>query len=701
MQDRTRPPRPSPRPATLRVELGQALATEAQDIRAEAEALGNRLLADYPAPLAPPAFVEAPWLRAHEYRIRFGDGQVSAGRAWPGRVRATGPSERLKSLVGIRDSEPFFGAPCTWLSPPEASLARAVGLDLTDPAQVVAEHLERVWRVVLHDQVALQRVEDLLGELAQSQPALVSRAGRRIGREPLRRILGNLVGEGLSRSGFRQALESLATQSPGAGGIQEVTERLRVEVGDWLCRPLARRETLPCLTLDPDLQAWLFTWVARGANARRGEGWLSRLARRLREDLSEFEAGGSAPALLVLPSLRPTLARALKPALPRLRVLKTSEVDPTLQVLDLARVRIPDWRMQASRWLGSAFLGGALRHQLKSELEDYDRCLQRRAISMLHRSQARSRGTARRARPSRPPAQTVLTPLQKAAVLMLECPTWVLRELISKLNPTEINRLGREMIRMGPHCRVFRDQVLQELPGGARGALELGQLLSHLRGLLQEAARPETVLSELALCLSLLPEPVREPVAGRVLTWIREETAAALRSELAALRAEADPHRAACALRRFVEFRRGGLHSSSLYGQRQLSAELQRATRANPREMASALERLWLCPEEHLPEDFVGWCEENPHRAAHWLVRWARHWQPPGPDPEIQVQVVLRTLPEELASMVREHLPAEIGSLVKEEPSDEVDPDEAARRCLEEFYLATRPEASGAELNLN
>jgi len=701
MQDRTRAPRPSPRPANLRVELGEALAAQAQDFRVEAEALEHRLLADNPAPLAPPVFVEAPWLRGHEYRICFGDGEVSAGRAWPGRARATGPPEMLRGLAGIRDAEPFFGDPCTWLSPPEASLARAVGLDVTDPAQVIAEHLERVWRVVLHDQVALKQVEDLLHELGQSHPALVSRTGRRIGREPLRRILGNLAAEGLSRLALRQALESLATQSLGAGGIEEVTERLRVEIAECLCRPLARRETLPCLTLDPNLQAWLFTWVSRGASARRCEGRLSHLARCLRENLAKFEVSGDAPALLCIPSLRPTLARVLKPALPGLRVLKTSEIDPTLQVLDMARIRIPDWKIQASRWLGSALLGGTLRRQLKSELEDYDQCLRRRALSVLHRAHPRSRRTSRKARPSRPPDPTVLTPLQKAAVLLLECPTWVLRELISRLNRTQVNRVGREMIRMGPHCRVFRDQVLQELPGGARGTLELGQLLNHLRGLLQEAARPETVLSELALCLSLLPELVREPVAGRVLTWIREETAAVLRSELAALQTESDPHRAACALRRFVEFRRGGLHSSSLYGRRQLSAELQRATRANPREMACALERLWLCPEEHLPEDFVAWCEENPHRAAHWLVRWARHWQPPGPDPEIQVQVVLRTLPAELAGLVREHLPAEIGSLVKEDPPDEVDPAEAARRCLEEFYLANRPEASGTGLNLN
>jgi hypothetical protein len=701
MQERSRPPRPYPRPETLRVELGQGLATKVQDLQTEVEALANRLLTESPTSLIPPTFVAAPWLRAHEFGIAFGNGQFSSGRARPGRIRAMGPPSLLKNLVGIRDADPFFGDPCTWLSPPEVPLAQAMGLDLAGPAQVIAEHLERVWRVALQDQAALQRVEDLLGELAYNHPALVSRAEHRLGHQPLRRILGNLAGEGLSRPVLRGVLESLATQTLSAGGVEELTERLRVEIGDWLCRPVARRETLPCLTLDPALQAWLFTWMARGADPRRGEGWLSHLARCLREDLAQLESGGPRPALLVLPSLRPTLARVLKPALPRLRVLKTSEVSPTLQVLDLARIRIPDWRMQASRWMGSALLGGALRHQLKSELEDYEFCLQRRVISMLPRKQAYSRRTARKVRPSHPPKSTVLTPLQKAAVLMLECPTWVLREMISKLKPSETNRLGREMIRMGPHCRVFRDQVLQELPGGARGALELGQLLSHLRGLLEEAARPETVLSELALCLSLLPVPLRGPVAGRVLIWLREEAAASLRSELAALRVEADPHRAACALRRFVEFRRGGLHTPSACGRQHLAAELQQATRANPREIACALERLWLCPEEHLPENFVAWCAENPHRAAHWLVRWARYWQPPGPDPELQVQVVLQTLPEELSRMVREHLPPDLASLVTEDSSAEIDPAEASRRCLEEFYLATRPVVSITRLNLN
>lgn len=696
MTDRNPAHGPAPRQAPLRVELGEALAVEAKALQRATESVAARLQEEFPAPLTLPLFVEAPWLRGHEYRIRFGDAELGSGRIWPGRIQATGPRERLRSLSGIRDSEPFFGEPCTWCSPLEATAARELGLERVAADQVLAGHLERIWRMVLSSQAALQEAERLLDEFGQSHPALVSRALRRIGLEPLRQVLGHLAEEGVPRPALRRALESLATQSPGSGDAESLTESLRVELGHWLCRPLAHRDALPCLTLDADLQSWLFNRVSRGERPRRGGDWIPQLARGLRDSLMGFQAAGSSPALLCLPSLRPTLARALKPALPDLRVLKTSEIDPTLQVLDLGRIRLHDWRMQAGLWLGSALLGNERRRQLRLELEEYGHCLQRRALSGPGRPQSPFRKPPRKSRPARPLDPTILTPLQKAAVLLLECPTWVLRELLSKLNPSEVNRLGREMIRMSPHCRVFRDRVLQELPGGAQGALELGQILEHLRGLLQEAARPETVFSELGLCLAVLPDPLRQSVESRVLAWIRTENAEALRAELQSLQAEANPHRAACALRRFVDFRRGGVSPCAPFGRRQVAAALQRAARSNPQGLAGALQRLWLCPEEHLPEDFIHWCEESPHRAAHWLVRWGRHWHPPGADPESQVLIVMQALPPELARKVREHLPPESRGLLKEDPSGEADPAEAARRCLEEFYLTVRPEAPGA-----
>lgn len=698
MQDRTRTHHPSPRHAAIRVELGRALVADADTFCRAAEALCDRLQAEAGA-LVPPVFLEAPHLRPHEYRILYGEEEESGGRAWPGRFQAMGTADRLRGLAGKRDTEPFFGQPCVWIPGRETSVARAIGVDLADAAEVITAHLERAMRCHLARRAASERVEELLAEVARCHPSLLGRVARRIGREHLHQVLHRLAGDRIPLGDLRILLERLAANPCRTTSVDGCAERLRVDLKESVCRPLARHGKLTCLTLAPDYQAWLFTWMRNGADRRTGEPWLTHLARGLREGMLRLERAGEKPALLCIPSLRPVLARVLGLALPDLPVLKTAELDPTLQLLDRVRIASPGWRMQASRWLGYLTLGGEERRQLRSELEDYERCLRRRTLPLRPALEPPSGKAVRRPGSLPPERRAHLTPLQKAAVLLLECPTWVLRELLSRLQPEEISRLGREMTRMGRQSHALRDEVLKELPGGAKGALELGQLLAHLRALLEEASRPETVLSELGLCLSLLPDPLYHPVASRVFAWLRMDAAEDLRAQLAVLRAEANPIRAGRALERFVRFRREGIQPTSLYGDEQLHRELQRAVLRNPQAMARALERLWLRPEEERLEDFLRWCQESPNRAARWLVRWAASWSPPGEDPEVCARAALDSLPLELAGEVRRHLPPELRHLPRGEGGS--DPTRLIRLWLGEYYLHAWPDCPAAELSLN
>lgn len=700
MQDRTRTQRPSPRPAAIRVELGRSLAAEADSLCRAAEGLCDRLHAEFGALLIPPVFLEAPWLRGQEYRILYGDSEETGGRAYPGRLQALGEADRLRGLAGRRDTEPMFGQPCVWIPRRETSVARAIGVDVAEVADVVTSHLELAMRHHLLRQAARDRVEERLAEVERCHPTLLGRVARRVGREQLHQVLHRLAGDGIPLGDLRFVLERLAAHPCRSTTPDGCAERLRVELKEAVCRPLARQGKLACITLHPDYQAWLFTWQQQGADRRAGEPWLTHLARSIREAMQKLERAGEKPALLCIPSVRPVLARVLGLPLPGLRVLKTAELDPTLQLLDRVRIDAPGWRMQASRWIGYAMLGGDDRRQLKSELEEYQRCLRRRTLPLRPGLEPVPPKAVRR--PRTLPGETrrtQLTPLQKAAVLLLECPTWVLREVLSRLQPAEISRLGREMTRMGRQSPILREQVLKELPGGAKGALELGQLMAHLRGLLEQASRPETVLTELGLCLSVLPDASYHAVAGKVFAWLRMEAAEDLRGELAVLRSVSNPVRAARAVERFTRFYRGGVHPLSLYGNEQLGRELQRAVLRNPQAMALALERLWLRPENHRLDDFVRWCEESPNRAARWLVRWAGYWTPSESDPDVCARAALDGLPLELAAEVRRHLAPELRHLPRGESHEE--PADLVRQWLSEYYLQAYPDCPAAELSLN
>lgn len=699
MQDRTRIQRPTPLQTAIRVELGRALAAETDALCRSAEGLCRRLEAEFGPVLVPPVFLEAPWLRSHEYRILYGYAEETGGRAYPGRLQALGEADRLKGLAGQRDTEPLFGLPCVWIPRREASVAQAIGVRVAELAEVITGHLELAMRQHLARQSARERVEEQLSEVERCHPTLLARVSRRVGRDQLHLVLHRLAGDGVPLGDLRFVLERMAAHPCRSTTPDGCAERLRVDLREAVCQPLARHGKLACITLHPDYQAWLYTWQRQGADRRAGEPWLNHLARSLHEALQALERTGEKPALLCIPSVRPLLARALGLSLPELRVLKTAELDPALQIMDRLRIAPPGWRMQASRWLGFMMLGGDDRRLLKAELEDYERCLRRRTLPArpsLPEPPAKTRRTT--ALPGEGRRQQ-LTPIQKAAVLLLECPTWVLREVLSRLAPAEVSRLGREMARMGRQSPALREQVLRELPGGAKGALELGQLMAHLKGLLEAESRPETALSELGLCLSLLPDPAYHAVAGRVFAWLRLDAAEDLRSELAVLRSASTPVRAARAVERLRRFYRGGVHPLSLYGDEQLGRELQRAVLRNPERMARSLERLWLRPENYLLEEFRDWCEAHPARAARWLVRWVACWTPPQGDPEACARQALEALPAELAAEVKRHLAPELRLLpTGTHPATAV---EIARQWLAEYYLEAWPDSPAAELSLN
>jgi len=523
-----------------------------------------------------------------------------------------------------------------------------------------------------------------------------------LGRDRLQQVLSRLAGDGLPSGALRQALERLTLHPTRSGTVENHTERLRIDLSRSLCRPLAHAGTIACITLDPDVQTWLFLWLGRGGGHREGERFLTHLARRLREGLEESGSGGPALALLCLPSLRTALSRGLGLALPDLRILKTEEMDPTLQLLDRVRIRAPGWQARAGLWFGLAFLGGERRRQLRQELQEYERCLERRALPRPTSREGLGAALPHRHRPPESEGRRLqLTPLQKAAILLLECPTWVLRELLSRMQPTEISRLSREMIRMGPLSQTLRGRVLGELRGSTPGPLELRQLLDFVKAQMQQASQPETVFSELGLCLSVLPAPLYHEVAGRVFAWLRLASAEDLRAELAVLRNQSNPQRAARALLRFVTFLRGNLLPLGPSSRELLLAELRGAARQNPQALATALDRLWLRPEDHVLEDFVLWCQQGPPRAARWLTRWAGSWTAPGPEPEACARAVLQALPPELGDRVRRFLPAEVCGHSKDDPGGSLDLEGWLRQCLEEYSSVRWPEAPASNVPLN
>ncbi len=625
----------------LRLELSPQLAAFGADLARRFEALADRLAHECQAPVPAPEAVQAAWLKPNTYRILAGGGLRAVGTAYPGRLLAVGD---LRGLKGIADLDPIRALPAAWIDRRQRPSAERRGALLSEPADLVLRHVERILRQVLNERVAMSRVFHQVARLASRNPNLVQRATRRVGREVLLVSLASLESEAIVCKDLAPLLDRVASAAPLRCTALECIEWLRSRLRSQISSEYVQQGVLECVTLEPELQQWLW--------CRAWQGRLSLLDPPVRKILACLRAQGRPVTLLVLPYLRPVLSALLRPYLDGLRVLKTDELEPGTQLSVLASLRLGIRRWQIP-WL--LWRQGKLRRKaLREQLEDY-----------AHLSRSSSRPVPRAETPEPEMAVPLrLSGAQTAAVFLLECPTWLLREVLTRLPAREVHRLAQEMSRMGRQSLLYRDQVLESFPGLNADNSDPVAITAHLRRLLTgSVAGP---VRELAICLLALG-PTYGPVARKVFARLPTETAELVRAEVAELRGQQN-QAILPSLNRFAAFYRGErAHLGVLTGP-VVKDWLHSAVVRDPAGMARALLTTWLTPTL---DAYRHWAAADPSRTARWLLRWWQHGPTGAPEPIGQARAALQCLDAEVAHMLSAYLSQETWEDLTRGPADE------------------------------
>lgn len=627
----------------LRLELSPQLAAFGADLARRFEALAQRLAHECQAPVPPPEAVEATWLKPNTYRILAGGALRAVGTAYPGRLLAVGD---LRGLKGIADLDPIRALPAAWIDRRQRASAERRGALLSEPADLVLRHVERTLRQVLNERVHMNRVFHQVARLANRNPNLVQRATRRVGREVLLVSLASLESEAIVCRDLAPLLDRVASAAPLRCTALECVEWLRSRLRSQISSEYAQQGVLECVTLEPELQQWLW--------CRAWQGRLSLLDSPVRRILACLREQGRPVTLLVLPYLRPILSALLRPYLDGLRVLKTDELEPGTQLSVLASVPLGArrWQLPWQLWRQ----GKLRRKVLREQLDDYAR---------LSRA---GTGPDPVVRPEAPEPE-VAVPLrlsgsQTAAVFLLECPTWLLREVLTRLPAREVHRLAQEMSRMGRQSLLYRDQVLEGFPGLNADHSDPVAITAHLRRLLTgSVAGP---VRELAICLLALGTGYG-PVARKVFARLPAETAELVRAEVAELRGHQNLSFLP-SLNRFAAFYRGDRAHLGVLSGPVVKEWLHAAVLRDPAGMARALLTTWLTPTL---DAYRHWAAADPVRTARWLLRWWQQGPTGALEPICQARAALQCLDAEVAHMLSAYLSQETWEDLTRGPADE------------------------------
>lgn len=280
-------------------------------------------------------------LPPNAYVILLKGVEVARGEVLPGYFLAMGEAKEGQA-PGLPTKEPAFGLPAWWVTAQDKEKAERQGFTVVDPATVVATHLTEVVKAHADEILGRQQLELMLETLRKDNAVLVNEVVPAvISALDLKKILGNLLHEGVSIRDLATILETVGNYGRLTKDTDTLTEYVRQALGRQISRQLSpEKGPLVALTLDREVEEAIDKSLERtdqGTYLALDPAQAERILVALKEQLSRIPPGQQ-PVVLCSPLVRFYFKRLTERLFPRLAVVSYNELDPSLEVEIVGRV---------------------------------------------------------------------------------------------------------------------------------------------------------------------------------------------------------------------------------------------------------------------------------------------------------------------------------------------------------------------------
>ncbi len=270
-------------------------------------------------------------LKPSMYRLTLRGAVVGEGEAFPGMWLAINPGGATTQLIGTRTTDPAFGLPAVWIEERQRESAQMSGFTVVDCSTVVATHLSHLMQ--LHAAKLLGRVEvqQLVEHVTKLAPKMIEDVVPKMVAIPaLQKVLQLLLEEGVHIRDMRSIVESLAENASTVTDPAELARRIRIHLAPSIVQQIyGPSKELDVIALEPDLERMVAQALSSPHGAALDPGVADTLTRHAADSAKRQEDLGLPACLLVPDVIRAPMARLLKRAAPRMRVLAHSEIPET------------------------------------------------------------------------------------------------------------------------------------------------------------------------------------------------------------------------------------------------------------------------------------------------------------------------------------------------------------------------------------
>jgi flagellar biosynthesis protein FlhA len=270
-------------------------------------------------------------LKPSMYRVTLRGAVIGEGEAFPGMHLAINPGGTTLQLPGTKCVDPAFGLPAVWIEERQRESAQMAGYTVVDCPTVVATHLSHLMQVNAARLLGRNEVQMLVEHVTKLAPKLIEDViPKMIAIAPLQKVLQLLLEEGVHIRDFRSIVESLAEHAGTVTDPAELARRIRTHIAPAIVQQIyGPVRELDVIALEPDLERMVTQALTSPHGAVLDPGVADTLTRQASDMARRQEDKGHPACLLVPDTLRAPLARLLKRAAPRLKVLAHSEIPET------------------------------------------------------------------------------------------------------------------------------------------------------------------------------------------------------------------------------------------------------------------------------------------------------------------------------------------------------------------------------------
>ncbi|NHZ79440.1 flagellar type III secretion system protein FlhA [Massilia sp. CCM 8695] len=274
-------------------------------------------------------------LRPTQYSIMLSGTVVAEAEVVPDCLMAIPSPSVYGQLDGIPGIEPAYGMAITWIAPDDKAHALGLGYQVVEVPSAIATHCSKVVRDYLPDLFRHEDVPAILERLTALSPKLSSALDKALTHTQLLRVFRVLLAENVSLKDIvvigTTLLDSSETTKDPILLAAEVRCALRRQIVTAL---FGKKKEMPAFNLSAELENMLLGSLNQ---ARQGgkvaldnfpidPQLLSQLQLNMPVAREQMKQQQSAPLLLVLPQIRPLLARYARLFAPGLHVLSYNEI---------------------------------------------------------------------------------------------------------------------------------------------------------------------------------------------------------------------------------------------------------------------------------------------------------------------------------------------------------------------------------------